>query len=90
MAASAHGDAAVACIANFTPVPRPGYRVGLPWSGEWQPVLDTDAAAWWGSGRRTAGPIAADDEPWQSQRSSAVVDVGPMSMLWLAGTSVST
>ena len=85
-----HGDAAVACIANFTPVPRPGYRVGLPWSGEWQPVLDTDAAAWWGSGHRTAGPIAADDEPWQSQRSSAVVDVGPMSMLWLAGTRVST
>ena len=47
-----HGVAAVACIANFTPVPRPGYRVGLPWGGEWEVVLDTDAATWWGSGHR--------------------------------------
>ena len=33
------GEAAVVCIANFTPVPRPGYRVGLPWGGDWQVVL---------------------------------------------------
>ena len=26
----------VACLANFTPVPRDGYRVGLPWGGEWR------------------------------------------------------
>jgi len=80
-----HGAAAVACIANFTPVPRPGYRVGLPWNGEWEVVLDTDAAAWWGSGHRSIGPVVAtDDEPWQGQPSSALLDVGPMSMLWLA------
>jgi 1,4-alpha-glucan branching enzyme len=37
---------------NFTPVPRPGYRVGLPWGGNWQVIIDTDDAAWWGSGHR--------------------------------------
>lgn len=80
-----HGDAAVACIANFTPVPRPGYRVGLPWDGEWEVALDTDAAAWWGSGHRSVGPITAtQDEPWQSQGSSALLDLGPMSVIWLA------
>jgi 1,4-alpha-glucan branching enzyme len=80
-----HGAAAVACIANFTPVPRPGYRVGLPWNGEWEVILDTDAAAWWGSGHRSLGPIdATSDEPWQGQPSSALLDIGPMSMLWLA------
>ncbi len=83
-----HGAAAVACIANFTPVPRPGYRVGLPWNGEWEVVLDTDAASWWGSGHRSVGPVTAtDDEPWQGQPSSALLDVGPMSMLWLASPS---
>ncbi len=82
-----HGAAAVACIANFTPVPRPGYRVGLPWNGEWEVVLDTDAASWWGSGHRSVGPVTAtDDEPWQGQASSALLDVGPMSMLWLASS----
>ena len=80
-----HGAAAVACIANFTPVPRPGYRVGLPWNGEWEVALDTDAAAWWGSGHRSPGPVTAtSDEPWQGQPSSALLDVGPMSMIWLA------
>ncbi|MGA9278602.1 1,4-alpha-glucan branching protein GlgB [Ilumatobacter sp.] len=80
-----HGAAAVACVANFTPVPRPGYRVGLPWTGEWTPVLDTDAATWWGSGHRSVGPVVATSpEAWQGQPTSALVDIGPMSMLWLA------
>lgn len=82
-----HGSSAVACIVNFTPVPRPGYRVGLPWNGEWELALDTDAAAWWGSGHRSIGPITAtDDKTWQGQPSSALLDIGPMSMVWLAGT----
>ncbi len=85
------GAAAVICIANFTPLSRPGYRVGLPWGGEWRVVLDTDNAAYWGSGLR--GPeddvvIATEPVfPWQSLETSAQLDVGPMSMVWLASTA---
>ena len=43
---------AVACVANFTPVPRPGYRVGLPWPGEWQVLVDSDSGQFGGSGYR--------------------------------------
>jgi len=80
------GDAAVVGVANFTPVPRPGYRVGLPWGGGWSVALDTDASAWWGSAHRgdDADTVVADDEPWQGVAASAIVDLGPMSMLWLA------
>jgi 1,4-alpha-glucan branching enzyme len=83
------GTAAVACIANFTPVPRPGYRIGLPWGGSWDVVLDTDAAVWWGSGHRgeDEDQVVAQETPWQGQGSSAVLDVGPMSMVWLAAPS---
>lgn len=82
-----HGAAAVACIANFTPVARPGYRVGLPWAGQWEAVLDTDAALWWGSGHRAVGDITAiDSEAWQGQPASALLDIGPMSMVWLSST----
>jgi 1,4-alpha-glucan branching enzyme len=82
------GGTAIACIANFTPVPRPGYRVGLPWSGEWDLLLDTDSPAWGGSGfggyslqgtRFTSTPEVA----WQGQASSTVVDVPPLSVMWL-------
>lgn len=89
-----HGTSVVACIANFTPVPRPGYRVGLPWVGEWRVALDTDSPEFWGSGHRgghgAAGDVdagtsitATTDEAWQQQPASAVLDIGPMSMVWL-------
>jgi 1,4-alpha-glucan branching enzyme len=83
------GSTAMICIANFTPVPRPGYRVGLPWGGDWDVVLDTDAAAWWGSGHRGADlhQVPATDEGWHGLHSSAVLDVGPMSMIWLSAHS---
>ncbi len=83
------GVSAVVAIANFTPVPRPGYRVGLPWGGTWDVVLDTDDAAWWGSGYRRGetATVEALDEQWQGQPSSALLDVGPMSMVWLAAAS---
>ncbi|MEM8621797.1 MAG: 1,4-alpha-glucan branching protein GlgB [Actinomycetota bacterium] len=93
------GRSAVACLANFTPVPRPGYRIGLPWGGMWETIVDTDAAAWWGSGYRSNGPdvdtidrpavtvVADDTQPWQSMGSSAMLDLGPMSVMWLAAVS---
>lgn len=77
------GDAVV-CIANFTPVPRPGFRVGLPASGPWHMVLDSDGARFWGSGYRGIDqPIVVGTEPWQGQPQSAVVDLPPLSVVWL-------
>ena len=79
------GSAAVVCIANFTPVTRPGYRVGLPWGGRWDVIIDTDDASWWGSGHRgdEQRSVTGVDEAWQSLGSSALIDIGPMSMVWL-------
>ncbi|MFM7044271.1 MAG: 1,4-alpha-glucan branching protein GlgB [Ilumatobacteraceae bacterium] len=85
------GGAAVACVANFTPVPRRGYLVGLPWDGTWQVVLDTDSPAWGGSGfggYDTAGAVAVEASaatPWQGQPASAAVDVPPLGVVWVAG-----
>jgi 1,4-alpha-glucan branching enzyme len=82
------GGSAVACVANFTPVPRPGHRVGVPWAGQWELLIDTDSPAWGGSGfsgyslegtQFTAGT----DVAWQGQPASVVVEVPPMSVVWL-------
>jgi len=82
------GASAVACVGNFTPVPRPGYRVGLPWAGRWNVLMDTDSPAWGGSGFagysfNAPGVDAGPDVPWQGQAASAVIDVPPLSVLWL-------
>ena len=86
------GGTAIACIANFTPVPRTGYRVGLPWAGEWKVLLDTDSPAFGGSAFaglaadfHPGGGVltAAADTAWQGQPCSAVFDVPPLAMVWL-------
>jgi 1,4-alpha-glucan branching enzyme len=80
------GFHAVVCIANFTPVPRPGYRVGLPWAGDWQVAVDSDAAWCGGSAYRGAAPTVAAQVamPWQGQPVSAELDLPPLGVIWLA------
>ena len=57
------GDGAppVAVVSNFTPVPRDGYRIGLPLPGRWREILNTDAAVYGGSGRGNVGGVDARD-----------------------------
>src|ERR1700759_2254355 len=38
------------CVMNLTPIPREGYRVGLPRGGRWREVVNTDAEKYGGSG----------------------------------------
>ncbi|MEI6495828.1 MAG: 1,4-alpha-glucan branching protein GlgB [Actinomycetota bacterium] len=83
---AARGAHAVVCIANFTPVPRPGYRVGVPWQGRWDVVLDTDDARFGGSafGGTGATTLVSDPLAWQGQPASVVVDLPPLAAIWVA------
>jgi 1,4-alpha-glucan branching enzyme len=79
----------VLVAANLTPVPRPGYRLGLPPGDEWQIVLDTDDLRFGGSGAGPSSMPAADDIPWQGQERSAVLTLPPLAVLWIASSSLS-
>ncbi len=50
----------VLVVCNMTPVPRAGYRIGVPRPGRWQELLNTDAdVLWWvrhGQRRRRCRP----------------------------------
>ncbi len=76
------------CIANFTPTPHPGYRVGAPRAGEWNVILDSDGHRFGGSGYRGEGTVvtAHVDTPWQGQPASIVLDLPPLGVLWLEST----
>src|SRR3546814_17743467 len=41
----------VLVVANFTPVPRAAYRVGVPFAGRWVELLNSDADTYAGSNR---------------------------------------
>jgi 1,4-alpha-glucan branching enzyme len=71
------------CVENLSPVPRDGYRVGLPVGGGWHELLNTDANVYGGSdvgngGRVEAVAIPAHGQPW-----SAELVLPPLGVLWL-------
>ena len=49
------------CVFNCTPVPRHDYRVGVPSGGRWREMLNSDAAAFGGSGMGNMGGVTAHD-----------------------------
>ncbi|PSJ61397.1 1,4-alpha-glucan branching protein GlgB [Pseudaminobacter soli (ex Li et al. 2025)] len=55
----APGEAPVAVISNFTPVPREDYRLPLPEAGKWREIVNTDASDYGGSGRGNGGLVEA-------------------------------
>ncbi|CAN5525548.1 1,4-alpha-glucan branching protein GlgB [soil metagenome] len=76
-------DPGVACVANLTPVPRHGYRIGLPAAGRWREVLNTDDLRYGGSGV-VNGEVTTDGAAWHGLDQSAVLTLPPLGVLWLA------
>ncbi len=75
-------DRPVAVVCHFTPVPRPGYRIGLPFPGRWREVLNTDSMLYGGSGVGNAGVVEAVAEPWRGWPASALVVLPPLATLY--------
>ena len=78
-----NGARTIAVIANFTPVPRADYRIGLPYAGRWREILNTDATAYGGSNAGNAGVVAAGAAPCHGYPCSAAVTVPPLGTIWL-------
>ena len=78
------GERHVAAVANLSPVPRHGYRVGLPRAGEYREVLNTDAAEYGGSGVGNHGRVRAEPVPHDGQPASAEMTLPPLGVVWLA------
>jgi 1,4-alpha-glucan branching enzyme len=55
-------DDVVLFVFNFTPVPRHSERVGVPVSGFWREVLNSDALVYGGSGAGNVGGVQAVSE----------------------------
>jgi 1,4-alpha-glucan branching enzyme len=48
---------------NMTPVPRHGYRIGVPQAGLWTEIMNTDAEIYGGSGQGNLGGVATGPLP---------------------------
>jgi 1,4-alpha-glucan branching enzyme len=73
----------VAVVCNFAGTPHDDYRLGLPRTGEWRELVNTDADLYSGSGVGNMGVVHAVDEPWHGQAASATLRLPPLGVLWL-------
>ncbi|MDE2142026.1 MAG: 1,4-alpha-glucan branching protein GlgB [Elusimicrobia bacterium] len=76
-------DEQVLCVFNFTPVPRPDYRVGVPAGGWWAELADSDGADFGGSGATLGGGLKADKEPWHGRPYSVRLQLPPLGAVFL-------
>jgi 1,4-alpha-glucan branching enzyme len=70
---------------NFTPVPRRGYRAGVPHAGRWEEILNTDATDYGGSGQGNMGGVDAEPVPAHGRSHSIVLSLPPLGALFLRG-----
>jgi 1,4-alpha-glucan branching enzyme len=68
---------------NLSPVPRHGYRIGLPRAGRWREAVNTDSSFYGGADIGNLGGIEAEPVPWGGQPFSAKVTLPPLAGLWL-------
>jgi 1,4-alpha-glucan branching enzyme len=76
------GNTLVAVI-NFSGAPHHDFVLGLPESGVWEEVLNTDAEVFGGSGVGNFGSVTTSDQGTHGQPFSATVSVPPLGGIWL-------
>ena len=77
------GDDVAIVVLNFTPVPRPNYRIGVPRAGTWREALNTDAVDLGGSGQGNGGAVEAHPVGAHGRPFSVNLVVPPLAALIL-------
>ena len=73
----------VLVVCNFSPVPRKGYRTGVPIAGYWKEILNTDSDYYGGSGVGNMGGFETDDHGAHGHGQSLALSLPPLSTLML-------
>ena len=70
-------------VANFTPVPRYGYRLGVPQATDYVERINSDSALYGGSDLGNGGRVCAEPLPWMGQPASVELTLPPLALLVL-------
>jgi len=71
----------ILAIANFTPVPRHNYVVGVPNAGVWEEILNSDSTRYGGSGMGNLGGVEASPVPAHGRLRSLTLTLPPLAIL---------
>ena len=65
---------------NMTPVPRFGWRIGVPKPGFYEEILNSDAKEYGGSGIGNQGGVHSEETPWQWRSHSISIHLPPLAV----------
>jgi 1,4-alpha-glucan branching enzyme len=78
-----HGDDFVVAILNFTPVPRDGYRIGVPAPGPYLELVNSDGELYGGSNVGNGGTIFSEEIASHGHDQSLRLTLPPLGFLLL-------
>jgi len=68
----------IVVVANFTPVPRQWHRIGVPFAGEYEELLNSDDIKYGGSGVVNPNKISSIEKEWDGRANSIELKVPPL------------
>ncbi len=77
------GDQQLVIVVNFTPVPRPGYQLGVPVAGDYRVLLNSDSEYYGGSNFAAGDALHTRDAPWMGRPHSLHLNLPPLGALIL-------
>ncbi len=77
------GAETILFVANFTPIPRHNYRVGVPLAGRWEEILNSDAPLYGGSGQGNIGGVVSTPVSAHGHTHSVILTVPPLGIVAL-------
>ena len=69
-------------VANFSPVARSNYRLGVPAGGFWKEILNTDAREYGGGGQSNLAGVHSQASPLHGRPDSITVTVPPLASVF--------
>jgi 1,4-alpha-glucan branching enzyme len=78
-----NGERPVLVVCNFTPVPRTGYRVGVPLPGRWRERFNSDAEVYGGGNIGNGGLVEAEEMQHHGRPYSVTITLPPLATLVL-------
>jgi 1,4-alpha-glucan branching enzyme len=73
----------VVVVFNLTPVPRLGYRIGVPYAQSYREEINSDSEWYWGSNLGNLGVLSIEPIPFHAYGQSLLLTLPPLSCLIL-------
>lgn len=79
----------IIAVINFTPVVHYDYKIGVPYSGTYEEIFNSDDKEYWGSGQNMKGEeLFASEEKWHNKEFNIRVKVPPLGATFIKGKNL--